>query len=242
MKLNSVENYNVPSGGISRIPAELENSVFVWLDILGFSDSIEDETNYLRFDRLLEKFSETFSSNELYECNPISDDILLNISKPNYPKIIDAFRKIGEIQLEFTVKNNEFIRGGIGVGSQLKKDSLISNGFARAVKMEGKNIDWPIIGTNSEGIKSLRKLVISTDLETFGLIRGFNQKGEDIYFIDFLDKTNAEYYDLLLAKLKESSKYPNIYAKYIWLLRYYHHKFGSQDEQIDRLKLRGVVL
>jgi len=106
--------------------------------------------------------------------------------------------------------------------------------------MEEKHISWPIIGTTKNGLKALRKYCgIPESGENFNLIQGFNEKGEDIYFIDFLKDISREYYNILSDKVKEFQGKPKIQNKYIWLLRYYHHKFNA--DALDSALLEVVL-
>lgn len=231
----------------------IEKSIFIWLDILGFGDAVEDEKKYVELSELLNKFQSLFNDEDDYSTNIISDGIILHIPTDKLHKLKDIFKSIGEKQFQFTLENGVFIRGGIAVGSKYENQNInnnvfISNGLARAVKLEAGYVNWAVIGTNKKVISEIQDLITISDKEdNFNLIRGFNKKGEDVFFIDFLSNSQ-KYVDLLNARIEEFSskiKNPhdrgssNIRDKYIWLLRYYHHKYGNT--QISQF-LKGTIL
>lgn len=63
--------------------------------------------------------------------------------------------------------------------------------------------------------------------EVFNLKQGFNDKGEEIYFINFLKQSTPTYYTILSDKVKEFQEKPQIQNKYIWMMRYYHHNYNA---------------
>ena len=221
---------------------ETDKSIFIWLDIVGFSDAVDNEERYGELSELLTKFQSLFNECNDYNTNIISDGIILQISTSMYPKFVSILNDIGDKQLEFICNNKYFIRGGIALGTKLNNDkngTFISNGLARAVKVEEKYVSWPIIGTEKKNIAELRTFFnTNNEEETFGLLQGFNLRGEAIYFIDFL-KESKKYYIILNDKIKEYEKSPSIQSKYIWLLRYYHHKYNANnlDESLAEIIL-----
>ena len=236
-------------------------SIFIWLDILGFSKAVENESEYEKLAELLEKFQSLFNEGDGYRTKIISDGIILQITNSDYESLVKILKDIGEKQFRFINENGHFIRGGISVGTKLEKGNsdsslFISNGLARAVKIEETHVSWPVIGTNHKVLSEIRKLFqINNDKEDFKLTKGFNAYGAELYFIDFLKEENNDYYELLNKKVKDfrdkmekelrdkkekdlrnDSKALN---KYLWLLRYYHNRFGSDN--LDE-SLAGVVI
>lgn len=222
-------------------------SIFIWLDILGFSDAIEDESRYEELAELLEKFQSLFNEGDGYDTTIISDGIILQITNPDYESFIENIKDIGHKQFRFICENEEFIRGGISVGTKLKdnkgiedKNRFISNGLARAVKIEGTYVSWPVIGTYNKVLSAIRTLFqINNDQEDFKLTKGFNEYGDKLYFIDFLKEENDVYYKLLNKKVKNFRDDYKALNKYLWLLRYYHNRFGSNN--LDE-SLAGTVI
>ena len=229
---------------------EEDKSIFIWLGILGFADAVENEERYGELSELLIKFQSKFNNEHSYSTNIISDGIILQIAKPRHETFIEIINDIGKKQFQFICETNEFIRGGIALGTKLEDDKgrnnhFISNGLARAVRLESSCVNWPIIGTNEKNMSDIREFFnIYDEGEKFGLIRGFNKKGDDIFFINFISHS-LEYFDLLNSKIeifskKEKSKYnPRVRDKYIWLLRYYLHNY--KDNEITS-SLQGAVL
>jgi hypothetical protein len=244
MIMTSARSINANPESIQK----LDKTVFIWLDILGFADALEDEVKYIELSLLLEEFQSHFNENDFYESTAISDGIILEIKQSSSLGLDKIFKAIGKIQFDFILQNKHFIRGGIAVGNKFTEDKVnyISNGFARAVKLESSFTTWPIIGTDTRMITEMRNTFnIDNKDECFGLTRCFNKNGDFIYFIDFIEN-KTDYLDLLDKKIEEYSDPANknpkkelIRDKYIWLLRYYLHKYeGSKIPE----SLKGIVL
>ena len=181
---------------------------------------------------------------DYYESTIISDGIILRLKDTSFTGLKEIFQDIGEKQFQFIKMNKYFIRGGIAVGSRIEdrddpNSAFISNGLARAVYIESSQIDWPVIGTDKKNIERIRKIFEIEDKdEFFGLKCGYNNRGEEIYFIDFIQQ-DEDYYRLVDDKREEHRQEYAIRNKYIWLLRYFHHKYND-DTMHDSLK--GIVL
>ena len=247
--MSSIIDQKVSPTAISK---KHDKSIFIWLDILGFADSVDDEKRYGELSELLTEFQLLFNSEHSFSSHIISDGLILQIANPRYETFKEIISDIGKKQFQFILKTNEFIRGGIAIGTRLedskgRSNQFISNGLARAVKMEANHVVWPIIGTDERNISDIRKLFNIDDKEEyFGLVRGFNKNGDDIFFIDFISQS-IEYLNILNSKIdcysekeKEKDKdNPKVRDKYIWLLRYYLHNFKSNDITAS---LQGAVL
>ncbi|WP_265821616.1 hypothetical protein [Geovibrio ferrireducens] len=232
---------NISPSGSSK---EYNQQLFIWIDILGFSSIVEDEVKYTELANILDNFKNAFTKLQGCQADIISDGIIINIDISDRDTISKVFKSIGEKQYEFILKDRHFIRGGIAVGSRLKQDqenkSYISNGLARAVKIENTKINWPIVGTNKNHLNEIReKLNIQDPEENFNLIKCFNKNGEDIYFIDFINEENESFYNLIDSKIAEYKKETSVRDKYVWLLRYYHHKF---KQPLQKNCLDGWIL
>jgi hypothetical protein len=220
------------------------NSIFVWLDILGYSAAVEDEKKYGELAQLLKKFQELFNESDRYNSTIISDGIILEIFDTNFKGLKDVFQDIGKKQFQFIQENKYFIRGGIAVGSKLedmgnKNNAFVSNGLARAVYIEANKVDWAIVGTDKNNIEKIRQMFkIDDEEEFFDLKCSYNNKGEEIYFIDFIEE-DISYYQLVDSQRESYREVHSIRNKYIWLLRYYHHKYHDSDMHSS---LKGVVL
>ncbi len=225
---------------------ETKKSIFIWLDIVGFADAVDDEKRYEELSELLTKFQLLFNEGDGYNSTIISDGIILQIPNPKHQSFIKILKDIGKKQFKFICDSKYFIRGGIAIGTKFNhknnrknNDLFISNGLARAVKIEEKHVCWPIIGTNKKNLHEIRSFfTVDNEKETFGLIQGFNAKGEAIYFLDFIDN-DEKYYLLLNDNIKKNKNKPAFLNKYIWLLRYYHHKYN--EDNLDE-SLIGIVI
>ncbi|PHS32267.1 MAG: hypothetical protein COA92_07100 [Sulfurovum sp.] len=226
--MNSIESYaNIEPITTKPIP----KTVFIWLDILGFADALEDESRFSELAQMLNSFQSLFDSIDGCHTTIISDGLLLRIVNSRVDALQETFQLIGEKQIQFILEHKIFIRGGIALGSKLEDTSddnnnLISQGLARAAKLEASSIDWPVIATNEKNIKEIQDYFRAED-ELFSLNPCFNRKGEKIFFIDFLNEPITSYYNILNEKINEYEKTPSVHSKYIWLLRHYHHKFSS---------------
>lgn len=227
--MSSIESYQ----DIKPETVILAKSIFIWLDILGFADAIEDEEKFLELSKLLKEFQAIFTSIEECDTKIISDGLLLRIINPN-DNLNVILTTIGQKQLDFIIKHETFIRGGIAIGSKLSdaddcNHDLISQGLARAAKIEASFVDWPIIATNQMNLKLIQDFYKAEETQSFELKQSFNRKGEKIYFIDFLKEPLEEYHALLNDKIYEFEKIPSVQSKYIWLLRQYYHRFPEID-------------
>ncbi len=125
---------------------EIKNSIFIWLDILGYSAIVEDERKYIELSRLLKKFQELFNESDDYDSTIISDGIILRLKDASFTDLKEIIHDIGKKQFQFIKENRYFIRGGIAVGSKIEdtddpNSAFVSNGLARAVYIESSQID-----------------------------------------------------------------------------------------------------
>lgn len=236
-------------GDFQRSPEDIsinhDNSLFIWLDVLGFAEAVDDVEKYRELSELLKKFQALFVESDKYDTKIISDGLILYAKEPTEEMISLIFKEIAEKQFEFILKNKYFIRGGIAVGSRYESeevtDQFISNGLARAYSLESNNIDWPLIATDEKNIQRIRDIfIIDGNHEFFGLEEAFNKNGKTIYFIDFI-KEDETYLKLLEEKIFEFKDTPSVRNKYVWLLRYYLHRFEDSRKYIDE-SLKGIVL
>lgn len=235
--MNSIESYK-DINPLTASPSK--KTIFIWLDILGFADALENEEKFIELAKMLNSFQSLFESIDSCETTIISDGLLLRILNPTVDIFKDTLNIIGQKQLQFIKEHKVFIRGGIALGSKLDdakdgNNNLISQGLARAAKLEASSVDWPIIATNEKNLKNIQDYFRAED-ELFLLHPCFNRKGEKIFFIDFLDKPSSDYYKILNDKTVEFESIISVHSKYIWLLRHYHHKFSDtqRDTRISK--------
>lgn len=166
-----------------------KDTLYFWLDILGFSDKSQNK-EYEELLKLLRKFHNTFVESEAWDVRIISDGLLLKIKASQRTEDLPALiTSVGKLQLMYILENNEFIRGGFALGSELggstEYSEIITNGLSKAVKIESRSIDWPIIGTSGKEFEAIRNYYSLSSKETFGMQSCFNSVGEDIVYIDF---------------------------------------------------------
>lgn len=235
-----------------------KETIFIWIDILGFKDKLKDVENYDELAFLLDYFQELFKQKEgWYRTTIISDGIVLELN-PNreqwdFENVKACFDDIRRKQLEFILEKKYVIRGAIVVGtSRLKKEgdrNYISNGLSFAYELESKGINWPIIGTNSNFFNRINAMY-----QEVGCQQPFNElfkktltpNGQDVYFLDVYSDLEGEE-RLIVEKIiqdqlrsHQEEKDRPVYNKYIWLYKCMHNYKGSKAT-LDA-ELEGVVL
>lgn len=232
---------------VSPTATSNQDAIFIWLDILGFSNALEDGNAYNELHGLLKKFQTTFLSEHRYDLQVISDGIIIKIDSKNIDEISKIFKEIGEKQFQFILTEGYFIRGGIAVGSHFnlkegdKNFFLMGNGLSRAVKMEAKSVHHAVIGTNLKTIQKIRDICELKSIEEplFGLKKTVNENGEDLFFIDFIQQ-NIDFENMLHKELRKNRANPVIQKKYLWTYRYYINKFEKTTRPFD--EVLGVLL
>jgi len=237
-----------------------DKTIFFWIDILGFSDYLENDKEYKDLKRDLEEFRSLFDSSDMFKSFVISDGILIQLN--DYKQIETAVEKVAKQQKEFILKTKRFLRGGIAEGYILKEEDIknkmiITDGLAKAVKIESKNVSWPVIATDEKNLKRIRGL-LNNESSYFKLRKGFNESGGNIFFVDFIETMEQSerdtYLDLLDKKIKQMSEKmkskeefsqpecQKIKNKYIWLLRHFYHTHGKTIYPELFEELEGFVL
>ena len=227
-------------------PVETPNtdSIFVWIDILGFSKDLEIRNNYGMLKHTLSEFRNIFKMAFAHQAL-ISDGILLEIPyeyhqwNPN--KITEIFREIADNQLSFILKHKKVVRGGIATGnpiSEVDYDNRIyvSDGLVRAYRIESIVCSWPIIGITQDEVSKIIDYSKSTN-EDFGLKITYNASGKKIYFLNFINSllvnSGTEYTASVLKQLIEEKLEQNnstddrTRAKYFWILKYLKATLGT---------------
>lgn len=238
-----MENLSIYNDGTGKPKSE---SIFIWIDILGFSSIVENETSYRELYELLKLFQSKFTNKieNNYQSSIISDGIIIEILPKHHNNIPieleKIFRDIAEMQFNFIIETEYFIRGGIANGTKFYNDDennmFISNGLARAYNLESSNICWPIIGISKKYKENLQKFFKGYK-DSFNLSHTLNNYGEDIYFIDFLlNKTKDEldqYKQLINNKVKQYKDNPKILPKYIWLYKHLNRFYPGLKSHED---------
>ena len=249
--------------GNSMLPAVKEvneDSIFIWIDILGFSKELEKRDDYQTLKQVLLSFRESFQMPIAHQA-VISDGILLEIpySKHHWDvaEIKRIFSDIAQKQLNFMLKQKRVVRGGIAHGlpifktkqklaeaqdkqdehNEFDKDRMyISDGLAKAYRIESKNSNWPIIGITEEELSEFRNKT-KTANEDFGLRITYNESGKKILFLHFaetlkpsqtIDSNVLELKWLIEEKLNpKNSIDERTRAKYFWILKYLKVTLGT---------------
>lgn len=211
------------TGSVPNIEPE---TIFIWIDILGFSSLVENEARYNELLVLLKEFYNAFNNlNSNAKCHRISDGIILKLN----PDIRSAdavklfFNNIMKVQNTFLLKQR-FVRGGIAVGSKFNiidrnDDFYISNGLARAYNLEANSITWPIIGTNKDYLDRICTIYGEIIKESFDV--AYSKNKEEIYYLNSYKLLNNKdlciVYNNVLTNISNTEKDPRVQQKYIWL-------------------------
>lgn len=221
-----------------------DDSIFIWLDILGFSNELEHLEKYKNLRDVLDNFRSLFKSSE-WEDVSVSDGILIEIPFSNHfwhtENVVDLFKEIAKRQIKFLLKNDYVLRGGISVGKTIDKTDkdlgcYISDGMAGAYSLESKKVSWPIIGIDDSSLVKLRERCDCDEKEMFGLKTTVNETGLKIHFLDYAAVVDySEVYlekidHLLKKKISElnESKNSRVLLKYIWLYKYFNESWGLE--------------
>ncbi len=217
-----------------------KDTIFVWIDILGFSDALDDESKYEDLSKYLNFFSNLFSTSEMNKMaryRKISDGIILQLRNDiRTPDMVSVFfKKILECQKKM-LDSDLYVRGGIAVGSKYEADDVnfISNGLARAVKLESNGITWPIIGTDEKNLKRMNQIYDSDFKEYFSIT--YSKNGSEVYYLNpffELDPISQKrLYKNVVENIKKNEKKPQVLQKYVWIQRI------MENVNRDLIKLR----
>jgi hypothetical protein len=216
---------SVASSAANRSSVEPE-TIFIWIDILGFSALVENESKYNELLGLLKDFFESFNKlNASAECHRISDGIILKL-KPNIRNadvVRQFFEDVMSVQKTFLLRQR-FLRGGIAVGSKFNITNIdngfyISNGLARAYNLESNSITWPIIGTNERFLNDICSIYGENVKEIFDI--AYSENKDKIYYLNFYKTLSgnelSEVYKNILVNISNTEKNPHVQHKYIWI-------------------------
>lgn len=209
-------------------------TIFIWIDILGFSDKLENECDYMKLNDILSSFRNHFVDEAgRYEITSISDGLICELNPNRDPwgikDVLDCLDKIAEKQASFISQYNYLIRGGITVGTRLFYENIkgfIGNGLSRANKTESKYISWPIIGflwsekleQKIEDLYQAKNIQKALDLRFTK-----NERDEDVYFLDYkkwLKGTGEDIKKLVSEELSNKRNSLRVKMKYEWTKQY----------------------
>ena len=240
-------------------------SVFIWLDILGFSNDVkgaqDNESKYTQLQKNLKSFQTIFEKNINTKSTIISDGILLELKLYSLNRVKDVLAfivAIGDAQLKFYIETKKLIRGGISVANSVKEDTengvFLTYGLSAAVKME-KKVCWPIIGMDEGVLDALAGIVsINSDKEKVlkdikeKFKKTYNSNGDLIYFIDFLNgQLNIRLEQLIQEKFNQKDKPTDtagnkVVLKYSWLYRYYISQTQQKETFLEEVETGVLIL
>lgn len=234
----SDEKQNADSDNSKDVSSKIEaETIFIWVDILGFSSLVDSTSKYEELSGLLVEFYKDFKGMKSpAECQRISDGIILklNPSVRNPEDVKNFFLNVMNVQNQFVMKKR-YLRGGIAIGSkfivpdnkdgqntnnQKTNDSLyISNGLSRAYNLESTLVTWPIIGTNAGYLKKMCS-IYGKEIRKF-FSKTYSETKETIYYLNsykILNKNDQEsVYKNALAVIATMEKNPRVQHKYVWI-------------------------
>ena len=225
-----------------------KDSIFIWIDILGFSKKLENPIEYNSLRKILTNFRNYFKFPDIHQ-SVFSDGILLEIPcgvhRMNSERVNKIFKEIAKKQLLFMIEERVVIRGGISSGAPISEDDYenriyVSNGLAKAYNTESKESSWPIIGITESTFKDLQKLTNNHNVDAFKLKVTYNESGKKIYFLHFAeglvdnaDKMSLSGNSLTLTNLIEDKINrceqgdDRTRSKYFWILKYLKETIGT---------------
>jgi len=185
-----------------------KETLYFWLDILGFSDKSQNK----EYEELLKLLREDLPA------------LITSVGNLQLKYILENKEFIrGGFALGSDLENSK------------EYGDIITNGLSKSVKIENRSIDWPIIGTSKKEFETIRNYYSLSSNETFGMQPCFNSVGEDIVYIDFLAKANEvqiiEYGRVLSLKINhfadkkkeknvDERRICHILQKYCWLYKH----------------------
>ena len=220
---------------ISKEDFAKTETVFVWIDILGFSKKLENEDDYATMDHLLSCFREHFAdANGKYEVTSISDGMICELNpkrkKWTINDVFSCIDLIAQKQADFITKYGYLVRGGVSVGTRFDSgESLgfIGNGLSRAYSTESNHISWPVIGFVLD--KKIKRFFLSSyhvrNIKKYLKLNCTkNEHNEDVYFIDYKSKITNNMdavRNLVSAELKKEENPLRVKMKYEWVKQYF---------------------
>ncbi len=244
-------------------------NIYFWLDILGFSNGLNDENRYEDLYNKLLEFRNHISSN----CSDlpvttqiISDGMVVRLEDNSIESFITLIKVIKQLLLKM-MEINIFVRGSIAlgtcisVGTENNEDKLLGNGLAKAVKIEGNDVCWPVVGTTENEYECILKYydrnVNLDNLKTY-FIKCKNDNKAEIYVINVFDripekskvgifKSIADKYTKFKAfkeiekGVEENENFNHrVFSKYQWLVMLFR---ASNPEFYKRqIETRGDLL
>lgn len=238
MKVPDYSKIIEPTNNDLKLSAEelsKKETVFVWIDILGFSNKLENEDDYKNMQRLLLEFQNHFSDETgKYEVTAISDGLICELnplrSAWGIKDIAACVNQIAQKQADFITKYGYLVRGGISVGTRYNGaecSGFIGNGLSRAYSTESNHISWPVIGfVLNEKIKRffLSSFHVRNIKKYLKLNCTKNEHNEDVYFIDYKSRITNNMdavRDLVSAELKKDDNPLRVKMKYEWVKQYF---------------------
>ena len=237
--------------------SKLEEHFCIYLDILGYSNRIEniegDELNseldnFAKYVVTENDFLEQLSKIIQFNINVFSDNIL--ISLPVTRETINAFHLVLNHILDYQkslIQSDYFIRGGISKGMLYVDEKIIwGKALIEAVKLE-KDAVYPFISISDDIINLFRKNDLLSDINEF-LSVPVIEINDGKHFLDYLqttiyihDRKPVTYYTFLqfhqnLVKYNLEKNTGRIFEKYNMLAKYHNEFCNYYKEQLPQIQ------
>lgn len=235
-------------------------SYCAFLDVLGFSERIQESSNNDKHNELLQEFHDIFekmlssleesTTDSLLYFKSFTDNILL--AHPRFSKDMESefgfiLWAIKEYQFQMAL-HGFFVRGGLSINRLFIDDnSVYGEALIEAYNLESKQAINPIVVLSDDAMKLVNKhLTYYSNADHSPQVRELLMNTDGRYFINYLSECILDGdtgYELDIAPLnlhKEQieqslTKYrdkPVVYAKFSWLSSY-HNYFCDSVSQLD---------
>lgn len=209
-----------------------KETIFVWINILGFSNKLENEDEYKAVNQLLFEFQKHFADESgMYFVKPISNGLICELNPKrdlwDVKKYLDCLNGIAEKQANFILKYSCLVRGGISIGTRyVQQNVFIGNGLSRAYDYESRCISWPVIGFpwDEKIEKKFQNFCQISDVkEALCLKSTKNEFDKDIVFLDYkrwLKGKRSDIKNFIAEELRNNKNNLRVKMKYEWTKQY----------------------
>lgn len=219
--------------------------VVAFLDVLGFSNFIEEDArtlNPVHLERLLQSLLDVKGSPAglKVDIRAFSDSIIISVPLSN-ESVVDLVEAVIELQRLF-IKRDVLIRGAIALGKHFASSELVySEALVKAYRLEQKTARFPRIVVDPN---LLDLFVNDTDNPAELRVRVTNRLLKDrdnLNFINYLDEALLPQHKSLIGSYNVDKITAGVLEKLQWLAEYHNHvaEKVNQAHLVDTPLLAG---
>lgn len=233
-------------------PPTLQQSVLVFMDILGYSEMIRqsDKTGTqqdllqriyraLSINRtLFDQYRSERSERDFFALKAFTDNIVIGwpVHFDAEPELGNAFSELSLFQLQMTLEGF-FVRGALSVGdAYVDEIAVFGNALTEAIHGESMLARDPRIILTSSAVKTVKKHLTYYSKPSYAPhIHDVLQDSDGQWFLNYLDcvliaeQEQGPFYEELIQhktmvekKLDEHQNNPGIWSKYAWVAGYHN--------------------